>query len=153
MGIKTTKVVRKSDSVRVSHLHKIAPRPARTDESWRRKVWAKLREIEADGGYVIETASGRDSRNPSERDAMLEDMVEYVTNKNKSPYADISRANGAKSAGRPRRQDMEDKRAEASANWFNPDLRGSELAAKQRKLGWSLSRCYEIFGPRQGREK
>lgn len=143
--------IRRGDAVQVSHLHRIVPRIERTDDNLRLMLWARLWEIEDAGGHVIETATGRDSRKPRERDQMLRDAIEVLTNAHKARAAKIARENGRKSPGRPRRIDVDATRAEAEAIWFSPKIAGKKLAARLARINWNLSRCYREFGRRQGR--
>lgn len=141
---------RRGDVTYVTELHLLARRVKRTNHNMRLDLWDALHDIERRGGSVIETRTGRSTTDPQQRDDMLKDAIEVLTRGHMARATKIARANGAL-GGRPPRAFSEAQTEAARKAWLDPALHGDKLRRALASAGYSVSRCYQVFGPRGGR--
>lgn len=143
--------LRRGDTVKVRHLHLLAPPKRRTDDNPRRELWETIHRIEDRGASILEVSTGRSTANQRERDTMIADAIEVITRGARAISAKLARENGRK-GGRPPTEISDHQRASARALWFEkPEIVGKRLAQSLRRCGYSVARCYREFGPRGGR--
>lgn len=136
--------------MRVTRMHLLVRRVKRTDVNLRLNLWRVVHAIEDRGATIEETATGRKSTDPRQRDDMISDAIETLTRSHNARAAKVARANGRK-GGRPPNVLSDEQTAKARAAWFNSDLAGGRLLKTIRAAGYTRSRCYQEFGPRGGR--
>jgi hypothetical protein len=107
-----------------------------------RELREVLDEVHKRGAHIIETETGRRSDRASDAAMMVLDATLELK---KGPPATVSKANGERSAGRPKNVDrLPD--AEAKAIWISKDYATDAAAAKHMR-GWSRGVAYHYFGP------
>lgn len=143
--------LRRGDTVKVRHLHLLAPPKRRTDDNPRRELWETIHRIEDRGATILEVSTGRSSANQRERDMMIADAIEVITRGARAISAKLARENGKK-GGRPPAVIKDEQREAARVKWFErPELVGDDLRRALKRTGYSVARCYREFGPRGGR--
>jgi hypothetical protein len=139
-------LVRRGETVVVTHLHLLAPPKTQTNSRPRVALWTAIKGVEAKGGSVFELESGRSTANKSERDDMIAEAIEAITHSGRSPR----KRNGS---GRPPVAFTVEEIEFAQRQWFDLRHRTNEAALKairRRVPNWTLKRCYDKskgFGP------
>jgi len=139
----TIKRARKGDGVKVPTLAAIAPDM--------KKLRERLDKLHARGNYVVDE-QGRRSDTPAVA-GMILDAADVLR---KGPPPAVSRENGAKSPGAPRKvREMPADKAELI--WINVRKYKTNRDALAHMPGWTLSAAHRAFGnsgrPRPGRPK
>lgn len=125
--------LRKGDGVAVRRLSDLGNN--------RRELRARLDAIHKKSGYLVETATKRDSRKPDDLRDMIFDAADDLGQKGRDP--DVSRANGAK-GGRPRK-DRGISDEEAERHWF--DMRHATNEDAIKYMGkWDINAAWRKWG-------
>jgi len=146
--VELVNAIRENDVVHVRHLHLLPPPRQSTAESRRRFLWRCVHDIERRPARWIETSTGRKSWVPEERDAAIEDAIEYITREAHGLARRIAQRNGRKGGGIAR-EFPRDVWESAFALWTDPKLTGEKLVTALDALEWKEDRCRRKFGPRQ----
>jgi hypothetical protein len=124
--------VRKGDGVKVPTLASIAPDM--------KKLRERLDKLHARGNYVVD-AQGRRSDTPAVA-GMILDAADVLR---KGPPPIVSRTNGAKSPGAPRKvREMPPDRAEQI--WTNVRKYRTNAEALKAMPGWTMAAAHRYFG-------
>lgn len=128
--------LRKGDGVAVRRLSDLGNN--------RRELRARLDAIHKKSGYLIETATKRDSRKPADLRDMIFDAADDLGQSGKGRDPAVARRNGAK-GGRPRLdRGITDEAAER--HWF--DMRHATNEDALAHMGtWKLSGAWRKWGP------
>lgn len=110
--------------------------------SRRAALFQALQAAEERGASVFEAATVRDTA--TDRDAMLLDAIDWLAGQAKA-------VNGAKS-GRPPKTFSPDVVQAAKAAWLSVRYRRIEDVERHLPAGFSVWRCYRMFGARNGAE-
>lgn len=143
--------LRRGDTVKLRRLHILVPPKRDTRERPRLTLWEMVHAIEDRGASIMEIDTGRSSKDLRQRDEMIRDAIEIVTEGARAAAAKVSRENG-RLGGRPPAQISDDRRQAARATWFDASKMGARLQRDLKRHGYSLARCYREFGPRSGRQ-
>lgn len=110
----------------------------------RKELRFRVDAVHQKGGFVVEVASGRDSRKRLEFGAMIFDAVEVLTHVAKGHSSKKAKIHGAR-GGRPR-PDRGISDAEAEKHWFSKAHR-SNADAIAHMGKWNVSAATRHFGP------
>lgn len=128
--------LRKGDGVAVRRLSDLGNN--------RRELRARLDAIHKKSGYLVETATKRDSRKSSDLQNMIFDAADDLGQSGKGRDPDVARRNGAK-GGRPR-IDRGVTDEEAEKHWF--DMRHATNEDALAKMGrWTITAAWRKWGP------
>lgn len=133
------KIVREGDTVYVYGLALVPTKRGEDELKPSDQVREFLIEIHDRGGEVVEVSTGRKSRNPEERRAMVADAVKGLKRGNRSPKT-------GKARGRPPKEFAADDVAKAKAVWFSRDYASNVIAAKYLPNGMTAKRAWQLFG-------
>jgi len=115
-----------------------------------------IEEIERRGGYLIETATKRNTADAKQRAALIADMAKSVGAGGRSMSSEQARANGAKAVGRGRKRDpiVDANREAAERIWYSRRIKTwAEAHELLVPLGWTMWRAHKELGPRDGSSK
>lgn len=95
-------------------------------------------EVHDRGGTVVEVSTGRNSRNRSQRQAMVKHAVKGLRRGNRSPRTDKPR-------GRPKTEWPDDVLAKAKLVWFSRDYQTNVIAEKHLPGGMTMKQAWTLF--------
>lgn len=133
-------VVRDGDTVYIYGLALVPTKRGDDDLPPSAQVSEFLIEVHDRGGTVVEVATGRNSRDKTQRRAMTTDALKALRRGTRA-------APTTRGRGRPRKEFTEDQLAAAKKAWLSPDYVSNEAAARHFPKGFTARRAWELWGP------
>jgi len=144
------KSFRPGNTAGVARLWVVADPKIGKKKGQRQALYAAVDAIEARGATIEEVDTGRTSKDPKQRDAMIRDAAEAVTTAGRGLK---SADNGRRSKGRPAVEFAPEVLERARNIWFDRRVKTwADAAAKLTPLGMSTAKAFKLFGKRNQQE-